>query len=611
MEAKLVKLTIPPGMFKNGTKYETAGRWYDGRLVRFFEGTIRPVGGWTPQVDQNGVNLAAITGIARAGLAWRGADGSSLQGIGTIHASTSKLYVISGGALNDITPSGLGAGKVDAGGSVPGAFGVGAFGQGLFGTGTSVSQPVDPDTWTLDVFGAWLVGVCTATTSLYVWQGNTGTPAAVPTWGPVFTGSLVTSGSSTGTTIALTASTLTGTIIAGQTFIVSGVTYTAQLNAAASGNVLTVTVAPTIVGTISNGTAVTGTTAQAPLCTSVVVTPEHFVVALGAFDSSLGTLNSRLVAWASQATTSVWGPLGVNSAGNFALTTNGRIMSGCRTKVETLIFTDADLWRMTFLNNSLDYGFSQAGDQCGIIAPNAHATVDSAVYWMGRKGFYKYDGYVHPVPCDVADFIFGNINDLQRAKTWAIPIPQFGEVWWWYASNASTEVDSYVIYNYWENHWSTGSLPSAYGGRTAGAPAGPIQFPMMVSSLGVIWQHESGTLHSISPGAIGTILGQFLESGPVEVGYPVAPYGSAGDNVATILRIVPDEATLGDCLMQVAASLFPTDSYTYGPVLAIGQPANVRLKGRLLRVKFTASQGALSDWRIGTVRLGVKLGGKR
>jgi hypothetical protein len=288
-------------------------------------------------------------------------------------------------------------------------------------------------------------------------------------------------------------------------------------------------------------------------------------------------------------------------------------MSGARTKVETLIFTDADVWRMTFIGGTLVYAFSQAGDQCGIIAPNAHAVVDSAVYWMGRKGFYMYNGYVQPVPCDVQDFIFGNLNDLQRAKIWALPVPGYGEVWWWYPSNASTEIDSYVIYNYRENHWSTGTFPEAYVGRTAGAPAGPIQYPMMIDTLGTIWQHECGSLRSLDASALSTILAQFLELGPVEVGYPVAPYGAAGDNVVTILRIVPDEQTLGDMVMQAAVSLFPTDPYTYGPGLTIAQPTDVRMKGRLIRLKFTATgaQGAAADWRIGTVRLGVKLGGKR
>ena len=41
-----VHVAPPPGMFRNGTRYQSAGRWYDGNLVRWHEGAMRPVGGW-------------------------------------------------------------------------------------------------------------------------------------------------------------------------------------------------------------------------------------------------------------------------------------------------------------------------------------------------------------------------------------------------------------------------------------------------------------------------------------------------------------------------------------------------------------------------------------
>ena len=49
----LVKLEIPPGVFRNGTEYQVSGRWYDSNLVRWIDGLMMPVGGWerlTPAV---------------------------------------------------------------------------------------------------------------------------------------------------------------------------------------------------------------------------------------------------------------------------------------------------------------------------------------------------------------------------------------------------------------------------------------------------------------------------------------------------------------------------------------------------------------------------------
>ena len=39
-------LQIPPGVYKNGTEYQSKGRWNNSNLVRWFEGTMRPVVGW-------------------------------------------------------------------------------------------------------------------------------------------------------------------------------------------------------------------------------------------------------------------------------------------------------------------------------------------------------------------------------------------------------------------------------------------------------------------------------------------------------------------------------------------------------------------------------------
>lgn len=46
----LVPLSPPPGLYRIGTAYQARGRWYDGDLVRWYEGTLQPVGGWAPML---------------------------------------------------------------------------------------------------------------------------------------------------------------------------------------------------------------------------------------------------------------------------------------------------------------------------------------------------------------------------------------------------------------------------------------------------------------------------------------------------------------------------------------------------------------------------------
>jgi hypothetical protein len=42
----LFPLKLPPGTLRNGTRYQARDRWHDAQLIRFLEGTIRPLGGW-------------------------------------------------------------------------------------------------------------------------------------------------------------------------------------------------------------------------------------------------------------------------------------------------------------------------------------------------------------------------------------------------------------------------------------------------------------------------------------------------------------------------------------------------------------------------------------
>ena len=57
----LVPLKIPAGIYRNGTEYQAMGRWYDSNLVRWFEGTLRPVGGWLLRGLRKSVCLSILS----------------------------------------------------------------------------------------------------------------------------------------------------------------------------------------------------------------------------------------------------------------------------------------------------------------------------------------------------------------------------------------------------------------------------------------------------------------------------------------------------------------------------------------------------------------------
>ena len=53
--------------------------------------------------------------------------------------------------------------------------------------------------------------------------------------------------------------------------------------------------------------------------------------------------------------------------------------------------------------------------------------------------------------CSVRDKVFLDFNNSQADKVFLV-LTQWGEIWWFYPSANSAEIDKYVIYNYLERH---------------------------------------------------------------------------------------------------------------------------------------------------------------
>jgi len=237
----------------------------------------------------------------------------------------------------------------------------------------------------------------------------------------------------------------------------------------------------------------------------------------------------------------------------------------------------------------LIYSFVRRGDDSGAISAHSPVMLDGRALWMGAGNFFLYDGFVSPIPCEINDQIFGNINQAQAYKVWGISNPQFNEVTWFYPSLNATECDSYVTYNYTENHWVFGTLT-----RTAGVYAprsAQISSALLMAGTDGLGNMTMNQHEGIATGIGGASLSYnnegvaFIESGPVEVG--------SGDALAIIERLVPDERNFGDVQMTLYARNRPEDAeYTYGPFEMSNEAANVRIKARQVRVRYTTWNAA-------------------
>ena len=491
----LIPLKIPAGVYRNGTEYQSAGRWYDANLVRWYENTLRPIGGWRKK------STTALTGLCRGILTWRTNSGARYIAAGT----QSKLYAVDeNNVIKEITPTGIASGRADA---VSGTgYGYNTYGSFAYGVARPDAGAVAPaTTWSLDTWGEYLVACSDTDGKLYEWQLDFATP--------------------------------------------------------------------TLAVAITN--APTG-------CAALLSTAERFLFALGA------SSNPRLVKWSDQEDNTTWTAAATNQAGDFELNTVGSLKCGKRVRGINLLFTDVDVHTATYVGLPYVYSFERAGSGCGVISSQSVAAIDSAAMWMSRSGFWVFDGYVKPLPCDVSDCVFSNMNYNQASKVYAVHNSKYGEVWWFYPSSASNEVDSYVIYNYREGHWNIGTM-----GRTAGVDRGVYLYPIMVDASGYIYEHEVG--FGYDGGSV------YAESGPYEIG--------VGENIMSVRQVIPDEMALGEVQISFKSRMYPTSvETTHGPYSA-SQPTDARFSGRQVKIRYTGA--VLEDWRVGVTRVDAVASGKR
>ena len=489
-----VDLGLPPGLLRRGTGYQSKGRWLEQNLVRWFEGVMKPIGGWAARTT------SAMTGKCRALIAWR--DNTTVRFIAA--GTHSKLYALTQTSVtpSDITPAGFTAGRADA--TIGAGYGVGPYGGSTYGTPRVDNVSIQmASMWTLDTDGQDLVGVMSDDGKLYDWQRNTAVVAAV----------------------------------------VSG--------------------APT-----SNA--------------AVVVTPERFVMLLGANGVT------RRAQWADQEVRTTWTATATNQAGDYDIQTQGQLMCGQRLRSSTLIFSDLDAHLATYIGLPYVYRFDRVGDSCGIVSRGAVAASDTRAVWMSISGFFIYDGTVTPLPCEVYEAVFGDINLTQRSKVVAFANSQFSEVWWFYPSSGSTENDKYVHFNIQEGHWNVGTLT-----RLAAIDRGVFNNPIMATSDGYLYDHETGASYdSVTP---------YATSGPLEIG--------VGDRIAKVREIVPDEETLGQVQVSFITADSPTGSETtYGPYTPSAfTEARFAARQAKMKVSFVTPSGAV--W--GNPRIDVIAGGRR
>jgi hypothetical protein len=284
---------------------------------------------------------------------------------------------------------------------------------------------------------------------------------------------------------------------------------------------------------------------------------DRHIIAFGC-DPGDGVQDPMLIRFSDQENPAVWENLPTNTAGELRLGSGSTIIRAVETKREVAVFTDSAVYSMQYIGPSDTFGIQLIASNTTIIGPLAAVAVDDAVFWMGERGFYLYDGSVQDLPTTVWDYVFLNLNYSEMEKVIATHNALYNEVTWFFPYGTNNENSNYVTYNYQEKVWYYGELS-----RTAWCDVSLKNFPIGAEATGYLYNHELGN------DADGAAMNSYIESGAIEL--------DQGDKLMFISRVVADVNFTGSDNASPAVTMtFTTSDYPGSNIAQSGVANTVR-----------------------------------
>jgi hypothetical protein len=644
----LQKIQFKPGFNKQQTATGAEGQWIDGDNVRFRYGQPEKIGGWEQLV------AGTMAGPVRDQHTW-----TDLNGVRYAALGTSKVLIIYyEGAFYDITPldaaisgftfsSTTGSATVTlnktAHGVAEGSYilfssvtlpsgGETGFSAGQFTNNTYEVITADDDSFTITMStvesGSGMSAQGAATVTPYITIGPVfETPSygwGTGQWGEESWGTARSS-----STVVLDPGSwsldnygqlLVATVRNGKTFTWSPL--------AAEPAALTTRAA------VVNG-------APTRSLMSLVSDRDRHLFLMGTLDDLADSTsqNRMFIRFSDQEDINVYSPTATNTAGTFLLDQGNEIVTAVQGKDYVLVLTDQAAYVIQFVGPPFTFSLRQVGSNCGCLGQHAAVYAQGAVYWMGfAGGFFVYDGTVKQLPSLVEDFVFTTqggapgINYDANQITYGYHNSLYNEVGWFYAADASQQINKNVVYNFLEQSWTTGTLsrtsyndaqtydlPYATQFTVDGTPSFPaIQGVTNRYGSSKYYAHEIGTNEVDAAGAT-TAISSYILSGD----YDLSEQGLVGDGefIMRVSRFIPDFKNLaGNAKVTLFFRDYPaqnSQSDANGPLITgpftINTTTNfvsTRVRGRQVSVKIE-NDNLNETWRYGTLRLDIHAGGRR
>ena len=144
-----------------------------------------------------------------------------------------------------------------------------------------------------------------------------------------------------------------------------------------------------------------------------------------------------------------------------------------------LLWSLDSLISMDYVGGSAVFRFTTISAQSSILSQNGVIEYDGSYFWAGIDRFLMYTGgQVQEIPnLNNLNWFYDNLNFAQRQKVWAMKVPRFGEIWWFYPRGDATECTHAVIFNVREKTWYDCELA-----RSSGFYSQVFHYPVMSGS---------------------------------------------------------------------------------------------------------------------------------
>ena len=606
----LVNFRPAPGINKEVTDYTGQGKWTDGDMVRFFQGSAQKIKGWQRFFS------TTLVGVVRDQHAWVALNGTRYDAFGTDR----KLYVFEEGVAYDITP-------IRETQALTNPFTTNATTSVVVtDTGHGASQG---DFVTFDSFSA-IDGLDMNKEFEITSVANNN--AYVVTAGSAASGSTSGGGGSGNAKYQISI----GPELSTPAFGWGTDTWSSGTwgTASSSSNVTLEArqwsldnFGQILIATVLNGGAFEwdpddGPTTRAVAITnaptksrlSLVSTPDRHVLFMGT-QPTIGGTNAQddlLIRFSNQEDKNTYQPTAENTAGSLRIADGSRIVAAERSRGQILVWTDTSLHSLQFIGPPFTFGLRQLGQNCGIIGSHAGVDINGVSYWMSQDSFFLFDGTVKKLPCTVEQFVFNNINITGSENAFAGHNGEFNEIMWFYPRTGSDQINAIVAYNYLEQTWWTGTLarttwidkevfdnPIATE-YSSTAPANNEDISGLTDGASSVFLHEIGN------NGDGQAITAFVKSGVVQIG--------EGNDFSFVSKLIPDiEEQEGVLKAKLEFKNYPNNSTAVTKTVSFEDNTDfvsLRGRGREFTVNVVSNTTGTA-WRLGTQRFDIQSDGRR